>query len=532
MNSLKLTISTLFLSIGLIGFCQSTSIPNVLNLKSAKQSGEIIENQKLVGYFVFYFKEKADKKNSTYEVSLFDDNWKPKKSFEITRPKKAVLLETVYNGTCFLLYFYDSKTGLELVTFDKTGKQRGSAIIAEVNNYEKQRISASLSSGTDNVSIYPLGTEGFVRQSFPKNKKLGYEITGYNNEMKELWKIASAEDSKLIETVEISEVSNKFITATVYRKKNLMTKEVEAACIIIAAETGKKVCELALGSDEKGRLSLLKSVYMEKDENFLIVGEFYKAGDDILKDKSQGLYVQKVSESGKEESMKQFKWKGDIDKYKQENMDEEDKKDANKPFYIFFHDVIISQSGHVFLVGEQFKKQISATAVAGKALGILAVAAGGSASNDASNFEIRIANMVVIELDEKTNMIDFDLIQKKKTSVLLPSGAGLWSTAYLGYYVNAMGNFDYRFTSQDKEKDKYTIVYTDFNRKAEGSKDKADCMLGVIHIDQGQKINSRTPVNSEARNFWIQPAKPGHVAIGEYFKKEKKINFRLEPLKY
>ena len=49
MNNLKLTVSALFLLIGLVGFSQSTSIPNVLNLKSAKQSGEILENQKIVG---------------------------------------------------------------------------------------------------------------------------------------------------------------------------------------------------------------------------------------------------------------------------------------------------------------------------------------------------------------------------------------------------------------------------------------------------------------------------------------------------
>ena len=45
MNNLKLTVSALFLLIGLVGFSQSTSIPNVLNLKSAKQSGEILENK-------------------------------------------------------------------------------------------------------------------------------------------------------------------------------------------------------------------------------------------------------------------------------------------------------------------------------------------------------------------------------------------------------------------------------------------------------------------------------------------------------
>lgn len=530
MSNLKLVVSAFFLSIGLIGFSQSTSIPNVLNLKSAKQSGEIIENQKLVGYYVFYFKEKADKKNSTYEVSLFDDNFKPKKSFEITRPKKTILLETVFNGSCFLLSFFDNKTGLELVTIDKSGKQLGNLIKGkkEMSSYELQLLTMSLTSEAGDVSIYPFGKSGFIRSSISDNKKMGYEVIAYDNSMKELWKSASPTESKLIETLEISEVSEKFVTATVSRKKNMLTKEVESACLILDIESGKKICELELGSDEKGRLSLLKSAYNEKDENFLIVGEFYKAGDDIMRDKSQGIYIQKISESGKEESMKKFKWKGDVDKFKQENLDEEDKKDAEKQFYIFFHDVIISQNGHIFLIGEQFKKQISGLALAGKGLSALA----GSGSTQASSFEIRVANMVVIELNEKTELVDFDLIQKRKTSVLLPQGAGFWSAAYLGYYVNAIGGFDYSFTSRNIEKDQYSIVYTDYNRKEENSKAKADCMLGVINFDKGKRTNTRIPVNSDAKTWWIEIAKPGYVAVGEYFKKEKELKYRLEPLKY
>ncbi|MCE2743374.1 MAG: hypothetical protein LW701_07390 [Fluviicola sp.] len=487
--------SILFLTFSLFltnSFGQKTTIDNVLNIKSAKQTGEIIENQKLVGYFVFYFKEKVDKNNCAYEVSIFDDNFKPKKDFEIIRPKNTSLLETVYNGSCFLLYFYDNKAGLELVTYDKTGKKLGS----------------------DNIP-------------FTKNKKTGYELVAYDNEMKKLWDISSPETSKLLESIEITEVNDEFITATIVRKKSAMTREAESACTIINAEDGTSVCELALGSEKTGKRSMLNSTYMSKDESFLLIGEYFKPGDDILKDKSQGIYVQKLDRSGKEISLKEFKWKGSIDKFKQENIDEEDKKDADKPFYIFFHDVIVSDNGHVFLIGEQFKRQISAGAIAGK----MAVAALGGQSN-ASSFEIRVANMVLIELDETLNMVDFDLIKKKKTSVLLPQGAGLWNIAFLGYYINSIGGFDYRFTSRNKENDQYSVVFSDFDRKEENSKSKADCMLGVIEIKKGTTSNKRVPINTDAKTWWINPAKPGYIAIGEYYRKERKLDYHLEPLSY
>ncbi|GEM_PF-528248 len=530
MKKLHLKLIALFVSISMIGFNQSTSISNVLNLKSAKQSGEIVENQKIVGYYVFYFKEKTDKKNSTYEISLFDDNFKLKKSFEIIRPKNTYLLETVFNGTCFLVYFYDSKTGLELTTFDKTGNKLGSALISsdDISSYERQRISTNFSSNSENISVYPLGKTGFVRQTFTKNKKLGYELVAYDNNMKKLWDISSPEESKLLETAEITDVSENFITATVTRRKNAMTKEMEMACLFINVQSGKLINELPLGSEEKGKLSLLKSTYNPEFNNFITIGEFYKPGDDILKDKSQGIYIRTISDSGKEVKMKQFKWKGDIDKFKLENIDEEDRKDADKPFSIFFHDVILAENGHIFLIGEQYKKQVSATAVAGK----IAMAALGGGQSNVSNFEIQVANMVIIELDAQTDLVDFDLIKKKKSIVLLPNGASFWSTAFLGYYINSIGGFDYSFTSRDKEKDQYTIVYYDFNRKEENSKNKADCMLGVITINKGKSTEKRVPINTEAKSWWLNPAKPGYIAIGEYYKKEKKLSYRLESLNF
>jgi hypothetical protein len=529
MSKTKLTLCTIFMLLGLVSTAQS--VTNVLNLKSTRNSGEIYENQKLVGYYVFYFKEKADKKTSAYEVSIMDDNYTKKKSFEIIRPKNTQLLEMVYNGSCFLLYFYDRKTGVELITYDKAGKILGTekTSIKDLSAFEIQRITAGISAQSDNVTLYATGNSGFVRQSYTKNKKMGYELVAYDNSLKKLWSVESDPNSKLLEGLEISEVTENYVTATVIRKKSALTKKMDGAMLIVDIQSGKKICETELGNETSGKRSLLKSKYLPEDESFLIVGEYYKPGDDILKDKSQGIYIQKLNEGGKELSLKEFSWKVDIAKYKQENLDEEDLKDANKPFYIFFHNVIIGKNGHIYLVGEQFKKQISAGAVAGK----LAVAALGGTSN-VSSFEIRVGSMVLIELNEKVELVDFKLINKKKTSVFLPEGAGMWSTAFLGYYINATGGFDYRFTSKNVESDTYSIIYTDYNKKKEGEdkKEKVDCMLGVISINAGKIELNRVPIKTDASVWWVNNAKPGNVGIGEYYRKEKKIVYRLEPLSF
>jgi hypothetical protein len=193
---------------------------------------------------------------------------------------------------------------------------------------------------------------------------------------------------------------------------------------------------------------------------------------------------------------------------------------------VFFHDVIIAKNGHTFMIGEQFIKQISA---GGVALNVLA----GSNNTNASMFEILIANMVIIELDEKKELVDFKIIPKKNTSVILPQGMGLVSTSVLGYYLKSLGSFDYSFTSNNVEKDIYDVVYIDANRKeSKDSKTKSDLMIGLLTIKNGKLSENRIPINCDSKYWWVQPGKPGFISVSEYYRKEKKIEMRLEQLSY
>lgn len=519
-----------YLAASIFAFCNfamaQTTVPNVLNLRSANNSGTIMEENKIVGYYVFYNKEKVDKANNAYEVDIFDDNYNPSGKFEIVRSKKSFLLEMVYNGEVFMLQFYDPKVGMEFVTYDRAGKEIGNSKIGKENisRWEIARINANMQNNAENVSIFPMGNSGFVRNTFVKNDKVGYEIVAYDNESKEMWKFATDVNSKLVETAEIVDVSEDITTVTVSKKKNNMTKEYDMYCLILDSKTGKKIREFQLGSDAEGRKSLLKSFIDPANERIVIVGEFYKPKDDYLKDRSQGIFIMELDNSGEETAYKQFAWKGDIDKFKNENIDEEDRKEADKPFGIFFHDIVLAKNGHVFLIGEQFRKQVSA---AGVAMNVLAGASGGS--TNAGAFEVRIANMVVIELDQNKEMVDFDIVQKRKTSVNIPGGATM-STATMGAYIKSLGYFDYSFTSRNTDKDEFDVVFVDANRREEKGSKNSDLMLGVISIRGGAKTTERIPINTTTWFWWIQPAKPGYVAVGEYFRKEKKIEFRMESL--
>ncbi|MBP5983726.1 MAG: hypothetical protein KA734_08380 [Fluviicola sp.] len=524
----KVNLILCFLLIGMFSLnAQEATIPNVLNIKRAQHSGEIIENRKLVGYYVFYLKEKVDKKNNAYIVELFDDNYNKSNSIDIVRPKSSSLVQLVYNGEVFLLHFYDSKTGYEFVTYDRSGKMLGSNKIGikEISKYDISSINTAVSAGQEYLSIFANGTNGFIRTTLMDNKKIGYEVVAIDNNAKVQWSYKSNVQSPLVEAVAINDISNNVLAATVTRKKNLMTKEMQIFCLLVNTETGKLIKEIPMGDEKTGYRSLLKATYSELSNSLILVGEYYKPNDDIIKNKSIGLYIQELDLAGKELRKKEFKWKGNIDKFKFE-IDPDDKK-SDKPFYAFFHEIIISKNGQIFLIGEQFKKQVSALGIASQVLN------SNSGADAAAAFEIRVGNMIVIEFNSKFDLVDFKSIEKKSTTVLLPAGSGLLSTTLLGYLVKSYGGFDYSFTSRDVENDKYEVVYIDANRKEEkSSKTKSDMMIGVITINKGEKVATRVPINSEVNNFWLQPAKAGYISVSEYYRKEKKVHMRLEQLSY
>jgi len=524
----KVVLAAFLLILGTNLIAQS-SIPNILNFKSIKSSGTIMSNEKLVGYYMFYFKEKNNKKTSTYEVALFDDNYNKVRDFEVTKPKRTSLIEIVYNNEVFMLFFYNPKTGYEFITYNRNGEELGNQKIIkkEIPSYALRANMANSQNNTESHTIYAIGNTGFMRATYTKSKKMGYNLIAYDNELNELWKSTSPKASKLYESISISDVSEKFTSAVITRKKSIMTKKMDLAFCLFDTKTGKLIKEVPMGTKASGKKSVLKTYIDTENDKIILIGEFFHPGDNMLKDKSKGVFIKELRSDGAEISNNEYSWKGDIEKYKKSNLTKKEKKEAGNSFSLFFHNVIRSKNGHLFLIAEQFRKQVSA---GGIGMNIAAAALGGQAN--AAAFEIRISNMIIIELDEHNKLFDYHIIKKKRNSVFLEQGAGLYSSSFLGYYIKSLGAFDYSYTSFNKENDEFNIIYRDMNKKEKKGEKKSDVMLGVIEIEKGKLSSTRVPINVESKSFSIQAAKFGYIGIYEYFKKEKKIETRLEKLTY
>lgn len=495
---------------------QEMSINNVRRFR-LRNNGAIVENNVLKGYYYFFMKEHDDAKTNIYTVGLYDDNLNKALTFDIKKPRAVRLLEVVYNTNSFMLIFYNNRQ-VEYETYDNTGKATGSTIVEKVSVYEADRINQALmNEEVDNITTFPIGNTGFVRSNWERKKKQGFDVEAMDNNAKRLWIYKSNPESDLLEFGDIMEVTSRYVAVSVLKKNNIFAKAYDTYFLLLDAKTGKKLFEMPMKDKNEGELSLLNCFTDEDNGQVTMVGEYYKPGDEVLKDKSLGLFIKIVDEAGKEIKYQKYGWAKEVVKLRKSTGDDEKDKTS-----LCFQRLFKSNNGHLYAVAEEYRKTVSGLGVAANILN------GGNGSGT-SNFQITITDMVLIEFDETMKMIAYTQIPKKKTRCQLPEGAGWYSPPYLAAMVKSYGAFDYCFTSANKTDDQYHVVYTDFDReKSDGS--RADKMIGVITVKDAKTGTTRIPIDTDATYYGINPAKSGYLMVTEYFRKKKMLSSHLEKI--
>jgi hypothetical protein len=500
-------------------FAQTLEYTNVRRF-SSKSVGEIIKNNEVVGYYSFLFVENTDKKNTKYRVEVADNNLNKAKSFDIIRPSNSYLLEVTFNGDSFLLVFYQKKTGLDYVVYSKDGKEMGTLNVADLTRYQEAVIGMSIQSPeTENRTVHPIGSLGFVKQASVEFDKTGFQVVGIDNNAASSWTWNTDEKAKMHYYGDILSADENYVVVYLGGKKNMLTKDAEWSLVVLESATGNVVFEHELKGKGDTDLSML-NCFVEKDLNKVtIIGELYAPGDEPLKDQSTGLYIQELDLTGAEVSMHKYMWLKEINKAKKAKLTEE-QKESEKKSSLFVHKVVRSKNGTLTLVAEQYKKSVSA-------LGVASVATGGGAAA----MEMVVMNMVLLQFDADLNITNYQIIDKKLTRINLPQGYGIAPPSALAAYIKTIGGFDYQFTTGTTSSDTFTTIYKDYNRKEEKSKEKNDVMLGVIEINGGEVVTSRVPFNTDATKIKFQAAKTGFITVTEYFNKTKTVKTRLESLK-
>ncbi|MDX2003140.1 MAG: DUF6770 family protein [Chitinophagales bacterium] len=486
---------------------------------SLRNSGPIIQDNQVRGYYMFYYVDRVDRKTNAYKLSILDENLKEIASKNLEESKTTILQEGAFDGESILLYFYDTRTKeVTLKSFDKS---------ANLTNTKKMTLTMQpmyvITSYESNEEIetdfvYPLKQKGFVAYTSTKPKSWGYRIDYLPpSGDKTGWTYNSpATESNHASSTFLAADEN-VIYSSIIKKPSLVSRQMNSYVLGLDAKTGKKVFETQV-TDAKYEVSILRGFLDENTGNLLVLGQYYAKGDKEAKAASLGLAYVSYDKTGKQVSAKFLSWADDVSKVLPTN--ERGKiKDIG---YLYFHEMVQTPDGKYYGIAESYRKKASG---AGIALKVLA----GGGNTGTSVVEMQVGNLYIFRFGKDFSLESAQSFEKTANNVELPDGAEYLSPQLIAKYIAAWGYFDYSFVNPTKDKSTFTVGYTDWEKK-KGQKGKL--VFGAITAKDGAYTTDKISLETEATRLWISPGKPGYVAISEYNRKAKSLTVRLEKINY
>lgn len=491
-----------------------------------KNSGVVMSNNEVKGYYLFYTQDKRSANLNNYQLTVLDENMREINSVTITRPTTYNLIEGAFNGTAFCFLFYDVKSkSTELLGYDRTLKQTGSTLKKLTNKFMLASYqSIAIGAAQTQDYIVPIENKGFLYYSLKEGKKQHYEIEHLNNNMERVWRDFAAETAK-IETAYEAFQHKKYIGSIIVKKATNTAKNLEYDLMVQNLQDGSRLFRIPMITDQY-TISVTNVSYDSTKENFIVFGEYFGKNDQELKDIGLGFITLIFDIKGQLIYQKTNSWATEIsqaapftDKGKFEGLN------AN----VLFHQTIRTADGQIFLIGEQYKKAVSGTGVALNILGGIAAAATGY-YRTVSNIQLNIYNMVIFQFNPDYSLNRVHLFEKTKNVVMLPTGYGTISPRLLSYYAKSIGGFDFTFAQLSSDKSSFLANYINFDRNSES---KSKNVLGsIVYTPEKIFVVDKMELPRRSADFYVTKAKNGYVAITEYFRKEKKIESRLEKINY
>lgn len=503
---------------------QKSSVTGVKKV-SVKNVSPIMENNEVKGYYFFYYKDKASKGISNYGLMLYNNNFEETHNIDITKPSNSMMLEGSYNGTHFCFSFLNQKGKfIEYQIYDLNGKDAGSYKVDDLSNAEIQWYASMVQSEEDEFSggIMPVPSKGFVRYGMEKEGGYRACIEYFDNTGKKQWTTEPfSTTKKSYETTEPVYADDKIVVTNIFIREKALSTDGDSKMIAHNISDGKKKFEFAL-THANGILVPMGLNYDKDASQYISYGEYYakKGKDEKIDVKNKiGFYLQIFDENGKLVKESFSSWEKDIAAVIPVN--KKGKLDNNA--YVFVHNVVKTAEGKYYAIGEQFKKAVSGKGIA---MNLAANALGGS--SNAAMTEIEMMDMMVFEFDADLKPTKATIIEKEKSEVVLQKGMSTVSVHKLGFMMKMMGYFDYAFTTESVDRTSFNAVYINYDRDKKAG---TNSTIGSITLNKSKEIETKKiQLNTKPTRYLIMPAKSGYLAIFEYHKKEKTVDFRLEKL--
>jgi len=503
-------------------FAQSSklSIDNVQKV-TLRNSGSIVENEEVKGYYFFYQSDKVDKKTNEYTLQILDANLNKLKDIKFQDSKKIALLESSYNGRSLVFMFYDDEQNMiDYRLYDLEGKKSFSytkTLDKRSEQYFKSAPSLGDDEGSGNANIYDIPGKGFLSiVPVKEGKSFTFEVSFYSSERRRTWTYNPLEDGKFAQAQYLG-ANDSIAFIEVLSKVKHTSREMESTLVGINLFNGRKAFETR--TQDKGfKMYPMNISPIVGSNNYIVMGPYFESEERVLQDKSEGLGIWTMDNKGKVLNSKYVSWEKDVSKFLKTDF----KGKLADIGFVYFHSLFQTDDGKVFAIGEGYKKTASALGIATT---VLSVMAGGRGSG-LNVAKMTVTDMVVLQLNSNYILENATIHEKRNNNVELPSGYSFVNPHTLALLLKVSGSFDYSFTQMGKNKGSFISGYTDFEK----GKDYKGMAFHSISYYDGKMTKDKINLSTKASRMTVLPAKPGSVLLMEYFKKEKRIDLRMEKL--
>ena len=347
---------------------------------------------------------------------------------------------------------------------------------------------------TTNKRLFAIGSKGYIGiYPINHNKSNSYEIDFYLFKDKSHWTYVS-EDDDLYSKVTIIGVTDSLVFLKITKAKNSYDYFKQVSQIDIVNIYTKKVVGSFKNDDDKILFYPEEIIITQGKPEIEVVGYYYDK--EISDGYSMGFAAYSVSLTGKILRKKFNVWEKDLAKY----LPLEEGSQFSRLGYLLFEKVIYTNDEKIFLISEGYQGQHQ-------------------------KWINQLTDVVIIEMDKNINIANATVFQKIHNKTMLY----FLQTKYLNVAaieLQSMGRFDYEFATNDFEKSTFNVLFKDYLQK-DG---KENLAYSNISYNDGKFTASKINLNSKADVMKVFPAKAGSIMIFEYFKKEKRIDIRLEKL--
>lgn len=505
-----------FLIISITMKSQTAKFENIVDFKLIN-SGSISDNNNDVdGYYFFYKVDKLKKGDREYAIKILDNNLNVVATKKIIDSKRTFLATSAYNNKEMLFLFINTKEKqFRLVGYDLKGNKSRDTKYA-IDKGEFNWIMSLQASAGYRELLTPIDDKGFILTTNVKNKKVGYRIKFLSSigEIKP-WIINSPVDANSVLTLNPIKATDKYIIALEMSRKSKMSQKIDIAILAIDSNTGETLFKKPYTKESNPRL--VTNSFVTNDE-IIILGEYFMKGENVFKAKSKGLFVEKFDSTGKLLEENKVSWENQLfTKLKSVN------GKTKKRSYAFFHDIVITENGDYYAVGELYKKTASAAGIAGMAL---MMASGGRSSSTIPLTQLTITDAVFYKFDKDFKLIDINVFKKGKSTA--PSVNDFGSPQLNAHALEIYGAFDFVNVQTDPINGRFYANFIDYERIKDAKNQLA--FVSVIH-ENGELSTDKIYLPNNRGHFTrALPAKIGNVLIIDYFKKEKRINLHIEKL--